>query len=237
MKQSPPWQYDEFMQVGIDYDDPAAVAEYDARHAKFRDVAAECRGILDALNVTPRSVVIELGTGTGAFAIFAARCCAKVYAVDVSQPMLDFAKHKADAAGLENIDFCHGGFLTYEYAGAPADILVTCMALHHLPDFWKSRALIRINRMLKIGGQLYLKDVVFEEDNVIANIEKWLDHLGAIAGPKLRDDVTAHVREEYSTFDWVMDGLLARAGFKILSKEMADGVLCTYLCEKGQEIV
>ena len=89
MKETPPWQYDEFKQVGTDYDDPEQVAAYDSRHAQFRDVDAECNCILDALGVTPQSVVIELGTGTGAFAIHAARRCASVYAIDVSSPMQD----------------------------------------------------------------------------------------------------------------------------------------------------
>ena len=51
-------------------------------------------------------------------------------------------------------------------------------------------------------------------------------------GIQLRDEVTAHVREEFSTFDWIMDGLLERAGFKILSKEMVEGVIGIYLFKK-----
>ncbi|HKI70412.1 MAG TPA: SAM-dependent methyltransferase, partial [Verrucomicrobiae bacterium] len=73
MKKSPQWQYDEFSQVGVNYDDPAEVEAYDARHTQFRDVDAECASILDALAVTPQSVVIEIGTGTGAFVLHAAR--------------------------------------------------------------------------------------------------------------------------------------------------------------------
>ena len=42
----------------------------------------------------------------------------------------------------------------------------------------------------------------------------------------------SHVREEYSTFDWIMDSLLSRAGFRVLSKEITEGVIGTYLCKK-----
>ncbi len=229
---TPSWQYDEFRQVGTDYDDPRHVEAYDARHAQFRDVDAECTGILDLLGLASQSTVIELGTGTGAFAIHAARRCARVYAVDVSRPMLDYARQKAVAAGLRNIEFHHGGFLTYEHEAEPVDAVVTCMAFHHLPDFWKSVALRRICDMLRRGGQLFINDVVFEEAGAIDSISRWIDRLAELGGQQLREEVAAHVREEYSTLDWIMEGLLTRAGFSIRSKEMSSGVLGTYVCVK-----
>lgn len=232
MKKSSSWQYDEFKQVGVDYEDPAEVESYDTRHARFRDVDAECASILDMLDVTPQSEVIEIGTGTGAFAIRAAQRCASVYAVDVSAPMLEFVRRKAVKAGLENITLCNAGFLTYEHGGAPADALVTSMAFHHLPDFWKGIALHRMNGMLMPGGLLYIQDVVFEQENAENNISRWADHLADLGGARLCDEVATHVREEFSTFDWIMDGLLERAGFRILFKEMVEGVFGKYLCKK-----
>ncbi|PLX82176.1 MAG: SAM-dependent methyltransferase [Desulfuromonas sp.] len=233
MKKSPPWQYDEFRQVGVDYEDPLEVEAYDERHAQFRDVDAECARILDTLGVTTQSVVIELGTGTGAFAMHAARRCGHVYAVDVSDRMLEAVRNKANKAVLQNITTCHAGFLTYEHAGPFADALVTSMAFHHLPDFWKGMALARMNGMLKPGGLLYIHDVLFAQADAEANITRWIDTLGDIGGQQLRDEVATHIREEFSTFDWIMDGLLERADFSILSKDMVEGVVGTYLCQKN----
>jgi len=233
---TPLWQYNEFKHVGTDFDDPKHVEAYDKRHAQFRNVEAECNGILDLLGLGSESVVIELGTGTGAFAIHAARRGARVYAADVSRSMLDYARQKAVKAGLDNIEFCHGGFLTYEHKAAPADAVVTCMALHHLPDFWKSIALRRMNGMLRPGGQLFINDVVFEEKDALANIVRWLDQLEGVGGRQLRGEVAMHVSKEYSTFDWIMDGLLTRAGFSIRSKEISSGVLAKYLCVKSSEV-
>ncbi|MBF0236814.1 MAG: class I SAM-dependent methyltransferase [SAR324 cluster bacterium] len=232
MKNKSSWQYDEFQQVGVNYENQAEVEAYDSRHAQFRDVDVECINILDTLAVTPQSVVIELGTGTGAFAIHAAQRCARVYAVDVSCPMIEFAKRKADMAGLKNITFCQAGFLTYDHSGTPADAIVTSMAFHHLSDFWKCIALERMNGMLRSGGLLYIHDVIFEQTDAKTNIARWIDQLGEIGGTQLRDEVATHVREEFSTFDWIIDGLIERTGFKILSKEMAEGVIGTYLCKK-----
>lgn len=232
MKKIFSWQYDEFKQVGVNYEDLAEVEAYDSRHEQFRDINVECDSILDALAITPQSVVIELGTGTGAFAIRAAQRCASVYAVDVSETMLEFAQRKADNAGLKNITFCHAGFLTYQHNGPLADALVTSMAFHHLPDFWKGIALRHMNGGLKPGGMLYIHDVIFAQADAETNISRWIDQLGEIGGTQLRDEVASHVREEFSTFDWIMDGLLERACFRIMSKELVEGVVGTYLCKK-----
>jgi hypothetical protein len=59
------------------------------------------------------------------------------------------------------MEFRRAGFLSYAHDGPPADMLVTKYALHHLPDFWKSVALLRMNEMLRPAGRLFLSDVVF----------------------------------------------------------------------------
>lgn len=46
------------------------------------------------------------------------------------------------------------------------------------------------------------------------------------------DHAEIHFREEYSTYDWVMDGLLERAGFRTIRKKFEGGVIGTYLCRK-----
>ncbi len=230
MTDSSSWQYDEFKQVGTDYDDLAQVEAYDSRHRQFRDIDGECRAILDALDLPPKSTLIELGTGTGSFAIHAIRRCSRVFAVDVSHLMLEYASQKARNTNADNISFHHAGFLTYDHKGPPADAIVTCMALHHLPDFWKGIALGRMNDMLKPGGQLYIKDVIFKDKDALGNISRWIDYMAKTAGKRLRDDIATHVRQEYSTYDWVIEGLLTRAGFEIKQKQFVKGVIATYHC-------
>lgn len=233
MNDAPSWQYDEFQQIGKDYDSAAEVEAYDLRHGKFRDVRKENEAILDALAVLPGQEAIEFGTGTGAFAIQAAGHFRRVYAVDISPAMLEYAGSKARTAGAGNVAFRRGGFLTYCHEGPQADAIVTNTALHHLPDLWKAVALKRLNGMLKPGGVLYLSDVIFEERNLRENIELFIGNLEKVAGPELRADVESHIRQEYSTYDWIMDGLLERAGFRIESKVVQGGVIGRYLCRKG----
>lgn len=224
------WQYDEFKQVGTDYSSQAEVESYDSSHADFRDVVAESIKVLELLEIKESDGLIDFGSGTGTFAIQAARRCTRVYAVDVSQAMLDLAAAKASKAGATNIEFHHAGFLTYEHTGSPVDAVVTTFAFHHLPDYWKGIALKRVNSMLKPGGQLYLRDVILEETNSLENIAAFIDKMAIAGGELMREDCEKHFRDEYSTYDWVMDGLLSRAGFTIRSKQIDDGVLGIYIC-------
>jgi cyclopropane fatty-acyl-phospholipid synthase-like methyltransferase len=79
------WYYDDLRQVGLDFEDVAAVEAYDRNQ---RTSAEEDLALLDRLGLNADHVVIDIGCGTGAFAIEAARRCRTVYAVDVSASML-----------------------------------------------------------------------------------------------------------------------------------------------------
>jgi ubiquinone/menaquinone biosynthesis C-methylase UbiE len=91
--------------------------------------------------------------------------------------MLEYCKRKSEEAGLENIVFCHGGFLTYEHEAAPVDAIVSAIALHHLPDFWKLIGLKRVARMLRRDGRFFLFDIVFP--SAAENLESQIDSGGA----------------------------------------------------------
>jgi putative AdoMet-dependent methyltransferase len=228
------WFYDEMRHSGVDYSDLAQVQAYDEKHQKFRDYEKASQAIIGRLGLGPGDTVIDMGAGTGAFALCAARTCKTVYAVDVSPAMVDYARQKAEKAGLKNIVFCHGGFLTYEHAAEPADALVSVAVLHHLPDFWKLIGLRRASEMLKPGGRLYLFDVVFPSDitGYEARFDDWISFFARNVGPDFAVEAETHIRDEHSTYAWIMEGLLERAGFCIDSAEYADGFGATYICTK-----
>ncbi len=109
----PAWYYDETRHSGVDYGNPDQVAVYDQRHRRFREYRKDALAVAERLNLKSGQTVIDMGSGTGAFALNAAPLCKTVYAVDVSQPMLEYFRRKADEMGIRNIQFCRGGFLTY----------------------------------------------------------------------------------------------------------------------------
>jgi ubiquinone/menaquinone biosynthesis C-methylase UbiE len=230
MKDQPEWKWNELLHAGVDYADPAQVEIYDRRVASYRNVAEENRQVFESLELTPDKTLLEIGVGTGRLTLEAAGRCRHVYACDVSQAMLAWVGTKLKERQIPNVELAHGGFLTYEHTAPPVDAAVSQVALHHLPDFWKAVALRRIWQMLKPGGRFYLLDVVFsfDMDDYQGFMEKWTSN----APDVLRTELCTHARQEYSTLDWIMEGLLERAGFRLVKAEYDKGFLARYLCEK-----
>ena len=229
MKTSTRWQYNEFQQVGKDYSQVSEVEVYDESHSKFRDIEKECLAIMEEVQLDSDDVLIDFGCGTGVMARLAAERCKHVYAVDVSEAMLNFAKSKANAS---NITFVHAGYLTYEHQGDAPTVINSSLSFHHLPDFWKGIALRRIYDMLAPGGRFFIVDVILTTDEPIENICTFIQKQTDLGGDFLKEDAEAHFRDEYSTYDWIMEGLLERAGFEIEVKNTYDGIIVTYLCRK-----
>ncbi|MBC2607602.1 class I SAM-dependent methyltransferase [Pelagicoccus albus] len=232
MQDITPFQFNEFKQFGVDYGLSAEAEVYDERHGQFRDVENENRLLLDRLDLDPDSVLIDFGAGTGRLAAAAARGCRMVYAVDVSEAMLAKAKARAEAEGLSNIAFCHAGFLNYRHEGAKAAAVTASFSLHHLPDFWKGIALGRIHQMLAEGGTLFIRDIVLQDGDPLGAISDFVETQRGLGGDPLAEDAQMHFREEFSTYDWVMRGLLERHGFRIQDELFSDGVLAEYYCVK-----
>ncbi len=229
---TPVWQYHEPDHPGADFDAMAEI--YDRNMQKYRDVQGEISEILDYLALRPDQCILEIGTGTGEFALAAARFCRKVYAVDLSAGMLRYAEKKARARGISNVDFLPGGFLTYRHEGEPLDGIVSQIALHHLPDFWKQIALLRMAGMLAESGKLCLRDVVYSFDPT--EHKRFLDDIISkaveMAGPQFANSISEHVKKEYSTMDWIMQGIIERAGFEIQQVKKSHGFFALYLCTK-----
>jgi ubiquinone/menaquinone biosynthesis C-methylase UbiE len=228
MDQPPAWQWNEIQQVGTDYSDVAEVERYDRRMGEFRNLPEQDAAILKALALPQNSRILEIGTGTGHFARAGARAGHRVTATDVSLAMLQYAGEKSRAEGLTGIEFCHGGFLTMAVSPATFDAAVSVAVLHHLPDLWKAVALGNIHRALKPGGQLLLCDVVFSSQDRDPRTQ--FDAFLHTMPESLQPGAIGHIAKEYSTLDWIMEGLLVRAGFRIRQVVDLQAPLVQYLC-------
>jgi ubiquinone/menaquinone biosynthesis C-methylase UbiE len=233
MKSNTKWFYDETVQVGTDYQDISNVQAYDIQMAKFRDTKKEATDIIEVISLGREHSLLEIGTGTGNFAIEAAKHCNYVYAIDVSPEMIAYAKQKAQKKGIGNISFFQAGFLNYEHNGYPLDMIVSNLALHHLPDFWKMIALKRIYKLLKIGGTFYLGDVIFSFpiEEYDKKIDNWIDTMKEKVGIKFAEEAQMHIKEEYSTFGWVIEEMLHKSGFKYEIRHK-DDFIAVYYCKK-----
>jgi ubiquinone/menaquinone biosynthesis C-methylase UbiE len=234
------WMYNEFKHCGVDYSDKKQTEEYDSLHQTFRNYEKEFEDMLEFLGLsnTHEMSIIDFGCGTGASTFYASSKFKEVFAVDVSESMIAQAQKKAASYNFKNLNFNIGGFLSYKHNNQVIDIIITKHAFHHLPDFWKQIALFRMNKMLKLNGILYICDVVFNLDpnNYKDKIDKWIDGFEKFAGKELRSEVETHIRDEFSTFNWILEGMFARAGFEIDNKRSSDGFVTEYLCRKSKEI-
>jgi ubiquinone/menaquinone biosynthesis C-methylase UbiE len=228
-----PWLLDELAHAGPEHLDPAFVAGYERKQG-YPD-PAEDLAVLASYGLDQTSTVVDLGAGTGRFALAAAARFGQVTAVDISPAMLQVLRGRAAAAGVANLHLVEAGFLSYQHAGSPADGVYTRNALHQLPDFWKAVALDRIGRLLRPGGVLRLRDLIydFQPWEADAVFEQWLD--GAADDPTLgytRADMAEHIRREYSTFRWLLEPMLAAAGFEILTADFEGSVYGAYTCRR-----
>ena len=227
---APGWLLDEVAVAGRENLDPEHVARYDGKEdAAAKDEVA----LLKRWGMTDHAVVVDFGAGTGQFTIAVAQTCARVVAVDVSPIMLDRLRAKVGRANLSNVQVVQAGFLTYKHAGTPPDFIYSRLALHHLPDAWKAIALARMRVMLRPGGRLRLFDVVYDfgPQAAAARFEAWC----ATGSDKVdaewtRAELEEHVRDEHSTFTWLLEPMLGRAGFAIEAAEYsADGIFASYV--------
>ncbi|MDQ3973364.1 MAG: class I SAM-dependent methyltransferase, partial [Actinomycetota bacterium] len=153
------WLLDEVARAGRENLDQAHVARYDAKEDAHAD--EEVRFLEEAGLLTASSTVVDVGAGTGQFALAAGQRCRRVIAVDVSPAMMDRLRENVRRSGLANVECVVAGYLTYQHRGPPADLVYSRYALHHLPDFWKAVALSRMAGMLRPGGGLRLWDAVY----------------------------------------------------------------------------
>jgi ubiquinone/menaquinone biosynthesis C-methylase UbiE len=226
----PGWLLDEVASAGRENLDADHVARYDTKE----DAGAVTEvALLQSLGLTSSSVVVEFGVGTGQFTLAVAPLCERVVAVDVSLPMLARLQHKIDDANLTNIEVVEAGFVSYEHGGAPADVVYSRYAMHHLPDFWKAIALARMHRWVRPGGLVRLWDVVynFEPHDADARIEAWCSTARDTDAFEPLDDgwgrweLEEHVRDEHSTFTWILEPMFERTGFTIEASEYTEDAM------------
>ncbi len=228
---TPSWYPDELAHAGEEHLDAGYICGYDRKAGS--DPAADI-DLLEQLGLDSTRTVVDLGAGTGVFAMAVASHCRRVVAVDVSAAMLAYLSEETSRRGITNVEPVQAGFLSYEHQGDPADFVYSRNALHHLPDFWKGIALTRIAAILRPGGILRLHDLVYAFDPAEAGaaVEPWL--VGAAPTSEVgwtRAEYETHLREEYSTYSWLLEPMLERAGFTIRERTHSpNGIYASYTC-------
>jgi SAM-dependent methyltransferase len=221
------WMLDELAHAGPEHLDAGFVEGYDRKqgHPEAAPDLAELR----AHGLDGGSTVVDLAAGTGQFARPAAAVFGRVVAVDVSPAMLAVLRREP------RLEVVRAGFLSYVHTGPPADGVYTRNGLHQLPDFWKALALDRIAKLLRPGGVLRVRDLVYDFAPAEAEevFRAWFARAaqdparGYTAG-----DYAEHIRTEYSTFRWLFEPMLDAAGFDIVDVAFEARLYGAYTCVK-----
>ncbi len=133
------------------------------------------RKLFDQAAVQPRHRVLDIGCGTGTFAVAIKRCLPTVDVVglDPDPKALARCHRKARAAGV-SIRFDQGFASALPYADAGFDRVFSSFMFHHVPQEAKLATLREAGRVLKPGGSLHLLDIVEPGRHSHNPLPRWL---------------------------------------------------------------
>lgn len=108
-----------------------------------------------------QDAVLEVGCGTGSTALLLADHVGRITASDISSEMIRIAKGKAEAQGVENVEFIRAEIFEDALGKGPFDVVLAFNLLHLVED--TPAAIRRIRALLKPGGLFISKTVCLGE--------------------------------------------------------------------------
>jgi ubiquinone/menaquinone biosynthesis C-methylase UbiE len=113
--------------------------------------------VLDAVDPGPAEVGLDLGAGTGFLTVPLAERMGRVYAVDLSQGMIDRLGSKLAERRLR-VWACRADLMKCR-PPEPVDVVVSNYALHHLSHRRKQELLRRCYTWMQPGGRIAVSDL------------------------------------------------------------------------------
>jgi len=206
--------YDEsiFAEVSSPYSHENKAKQWDA----LKDRGAAMQDI-EPLALNSNDILLDIGCGAGYHALTAADLCQEVHAVDISSAMIDLLNKNLLKADVKNVWAHSGGFLSADFSSMRLTKAFSWGALHHLPDAWKTEALIRIADALPLGGTFLLMDLVysFHPRERSQRQKAYISELSQIHGEDTANDLSHAFREEYVTYHQVLLWMLNEVGFTV----------------------
>ncbi|MCK4937170.1 MAG: class I SAM-dependent methyltransferase [Methanosarcinales archaeon] len=117
--------------------------------------------ILDMLELNENSVFVDVGAGTGYFALPAAARVSEVYALDILDEMVEAIRSRAKSDNIINLKPLRSDESSFPLAEKVADVVFMSNVFHELDDH--AKALKEVLRILKSDGILAVVDWKKEE--------------------------------------------------------------------------
>jgi ubiquinone/menaquinone biosynthesis C-methylase UbiE len=106
-------------------------------------------------SIKPADTVLDLGCGIGRVTRYVAPLCREIWAVDVSETMLRFARERL--AELSNVRFLVGrGTSLPELETGSIDFVYSLLTLQHVEREHAFKLLCELRRVLRDGGRAFL---------------------------------------------------------------------------------
>ena len=168
----------------------------------------------------PDMQVLEIGCGTGSTAIAHAPYVRHIRATDISNRMIDIAKDRASAAGVQNVAFESVGLEDLDAAPQSVDAVLALSLLHLLED--RDAAIARIHALLGPGG-IFVSNTACLGDNL-----RWFRFVGPVGRwLGLLPLVRVFTRNE-------LEQSLAQAGFEIEHAWQPDKAVVFIIARKSR---
>lgn len=160
--------------------------------------------MLDQVRLRPGERLLDVGSGTGTFAILAKQQHpeAEIFGIDGDPEIVSRATRKADAASAR---VCFQTALATElpFEARSFDRVTSSFVMHHLTSSHKTRACAEAFRVLRSGGAFYLLDFGPPHGRLGRAVAHLMHGLAELA----------------DNFDGRLPGMLAAAGFTDVREE------------------
>jgi ubiquinone/menaquinone biosynthesis C-methylase UbiE len=109
----------------------------------------------------PSDLGLDLACGPGTFTMALARKTKQVFGLDLTPALLERARRKASAEGVENVALICGDATAIPFRDGSFDVAVCGYSLHHMTE--PRLALEEVVRVLRPGGRLAVVDLCVPE--------------------------------------------------------------------------
>ena len=136
-------------------------------------------------DVRPGETVLDLGSGSGMDALYAARLVGpegRVIGVDMTDEQLEKARRTAARHDVTNVTFVRGFIEELDVADDAVDLVVSNGVINLAPD--KPAVFREIARVLTPGGRMAISDIVTEKqlsDAIVCDASLWAACIGGAA--------------------------------------------------------